>query len=59
MKIQEIKEIAQSMEIPTGKLKKTDLIHVIQRKEGYQECYDTGQANQCGQDKCRWSDDCK
>jgi hypothetical protein len=59
VKIQEIKEIAQKMEIAAGKLKKSDLIRVIQRKEGNQECFDTGQSKLCGQDKCLWIEDCK
>ena len=59
MKVQEIKEIAQKMEIPTGKLKKSELIRVIQRTEGNDECFDTGKAAHCRQDNCLWSCDCK
>lgn len=59
MKMQEIKEIAQRMEIAPGKLKKSDLIRVIQRKEGNQECFETGRASQCGQSNCLWFADCK
>lgn len=59
MKVQDIKEIAQSMEIAAGKMKKTDLIRAIQRKEGNQECFDTGQSKVCGQHNCLWMDDCK
>jgi hypothetical protein len=59
MKMQEIREIAQSMEIPAGRMKKSDLVRVIQRKEGNLECFDEGQSTQCGQDKCLWIGDCK
>ncbi|HJV35466.1 SAP domain-containing protein [Geomonas sp.] len=59
MKLQEIKEIAQQMEIAVGKMKKSDLIRVIQRKEGNRECFESGQARQCGQHGCLWMDDCK
>lgn len=59
MKIQEIKEIAQKMDIAPGKLKKSDLVRVIQQKEGNTECFETGQAKQCGQENCSWRDDCK
>ena len=58
MKVQEIKEIAQRMDISTGKLKKSELIRVIQRKEGNEECFATGRASQCGQESCLWMGDC-
>lgn len=59
MKLQEIKEIAQKLAIPAGKLKKMDLIRAIQRVEGNSECFGSGQSTQCGQDKCLWTGDCK
>lgn len=59
MKIQEIKEIAQKMEIAAGKMKKADLIHAIQKKEGNRECFETGTAHKCGQPNCLWRVDCK
>lgn len=59
MKLQEIKEIAQQMEITVGRMKKSELIREIQRKEGNRQCFDTGQAGQCGQDGCLWMGDCK
>jgi len=58
MKVQEIKEMAQRMEIVTGKLKKSELIRVIQRAEGNCDCFDSGQAAQCGQQGCLWAADC-
>jgi hypothetical protein len=58
MKMQEIKEIAQSMDIASGKLKKSELIRVIQRKEGNMDCFDTGRAAHCGQPNCLWRPDC-
>ena len=59
MKIQEIKEIAQKMDISAGKLKKSDLIRAIQQKEGNAQCFDTGRAAHCGQQHCLWQGDCK
>lgn len=59
MKMQDIKVKAQSMGIPAGKLKKSDLIRVIQRTEGNLECFDTGNSTQCRQENCLWMGDCK
>ena len=59
MKVQEIREIAQKMGIPAGKLKKADLIRAIQREEGNQECFASGQQERCGQHQCLWTGDCK
>jgi len=59
MKLQEIKEIARRLEIPVRKMTKAELIRAIQRKEANTECFETGAASTCGQDKCLWMDDCK
>ena len=59
MKIQQIKAMAQSMGIGVGKMKKSELVRAIQRKEGNQDCFDRGDSTKCGQDRCLWRDDCK
>ena len=59
MKVQEIRNIAQDLEISAGKMKKSEIIRAIQRKEGNNVCFDTGNSPQCGQDKCLWMEDCK
>jgi hypothetical protein len=59
MKVQDIKAIAQNMEIPLRKLNKTELVRAIQEKEGNNSCFDTGAASTCGQDGCLWKEDCK
>ena len=59
MKLQEIKEIAQRLEIPVRKMTKAELVRAIQKKEQNTECFETGAAGECGQDKCLWVDDCK
>ena len=59
MKIQDIKEIAQKMEIPVKKMTKAELIRAIQKKEQNTPCFDTGAALTCGQDKCLWRADCR
>lgn len=57
MLVKEIKEIAKKMDIAPGKMKKGDLIHAIQEKEGNYPCFDTADG-QCDQMDCRWREDC-
>jgi hypothetical protein len=59
MKLEEIKEIAKQHNIKVGKMKKAELVRVIQSIEGNDACFETGQASQCGQSECLWRDDCK
>ena len=59
MKLQHIREMAQELEISTGKMKKSEIIRTIQRKEHNIDCFDTGNSSRCGQDTCLWQEDCK
>ncbi len=59
MKVQDIKEIAKKRGIKLGNLKKGELIRTIQADEGNNTCYETGQSDSCGQDRCLWREDCK
>ncbi len=59
MKLDEIKEIAKQLDIKTGKMKKADLIRAIQAAEKNDACFETGNADSCGQDACLWREDCK
>ncbi|MGD0842972.1 MAG: SAP domain-containing protein [Geobacteraceae bacterium] len=59
MKLEEIKEIAKQYNIKTAKAKKSDLVRTIQQAEGNEQCFDSGKAAQCGQEKCLWRDECK
>lgn len=54
MKLEEIKEIAKRHNIKAGKLKKADLVRSIQQAEHNEVCFETGTANNCGQDSCLW-----
>lgn len=54
-----VKKIAAEKGIASGKLKKTDLIRLIQKSEGNDACYMTGKASVCGQINCLWRSDCK
>jgi hypothetical protein len=58
MKLEEIKEIAQRHNIKTGKLKKAELVKAIQGAEGNEVCFETGTADECGQDTCLWREAC-
>lgn len=59
MKLEEIKEIAKQHNIKVGKLKKAELIRAIQLSEGNIDCFETGQAAECGEPACLWREDCK
>ena len=59
MKMQEVREIAKKMNIKTANMKKANIIRSIQQEEGNDDCYETGQASECGQENCLWREDCK
>jgi len=59
MNLADIKEKAVSMGIKPGKMKKGELIRTIQTAEGNTPCFDTGEKERCGQDRCLWRDDCR
>lgn len=58
MKVKDIQAIARSMKLKTGKLKKAELIHLIQKEEGNDSCYGTSYVHSCGQKQCLWREDC-
>jgi len=58
MTVKEIKEIAKKMGLQAGKMKKNDLVRSIQAAEGNAPCFQTGQAESCGQENCCWRSDC-
>ncbi len=58
MKMQELREIAKKRGIKTANMKKADIVRAIQRDEGNADCYNTGNADTCGQSECLWKDDC-
>nr|MBF0220644.1 SAP domain-containing protein [Desulfobulbaceae bacterium] len=57
MKMTEIKTIAKNIGVAPGKLKKNELIHAIQSKEGNVACFQTG-ITICDQYQCCWRGDC-
>jgi hypothetical protein len=59
MKKTDIDGIAKQRGIKCGKMNKTDLVRTIQTAEGNNACFNTGQAQSCGQDQCLWRGDCQ
>lgn len=58
MNLDQIKAIAKEKGIKPGRMKKAELVRVIQESEGNNQCFVTGQADRCGQDECLWREDC-
>lgn len=58
MKMEEVREIAKSRSIKTGKLAKTELIRMIQAEEGNFACFSTASSGECDQADCLWREDC-
>jgi len=57
MKVTDIKDIAKSMDIKPGKMRKAELIHAIQEAEGNFPCFGTADGS-CDQMQCIWREDC-
>jgi hypothetical protein len=57
MKITQIREKAKGLGIDPGNMKKTELIHAIQRAEGNTPCYGTAQG-WCQYEDCCFRGDC-
>lgn len=53
-----IRTMAKSMGINTYRMKKTDIIRAIQRKENNIDCYGTPRVEYCHESTCLWRDDC-
>jgi len=58
MKMDDIKKIAKNMGLNVAKLKKQNLIQLIQETEGNIACYATAAVSSCGQEQCLWREDC-
>jgi hypothetical protein len=57
MTMADVKAKAQQMGITPGKMRKTELIHAIQRAEGCTPCYGLSDGN-CPWLECCWRSDC-
>jgi hypothetical protein len=58
MQMTEIKTIAKQYGVKTSKLKKAELIKLIQLTEGNFDCFATPADSYCDQEKCLWRSDC-
>jgi hypothetical protein len=58
MTVKEIQGIAEKMGLKTNKMKKVELVRLIQVTERNNPCFQTGSANSCGQMNCLWLSDC-
>jgi hypothetical protein len=58
MRFQEIQKMAKGMDINTYRMKKTDIIQAIQRKEENIDCYGTDRVDHCEEQACYWRSDC-
>jgi len=56
--MKEIRVVAKQRGIKPGKLNKLNLIRLIQKGEGNNECYASTQSSNCGQITCLWREDC-
>lgn len=59
MTFNQIKTMAAEHSIRVVGVKKTDIVRVIQLKEGNQPCFDSGKAAECGQSGCLWINACR
>jgi hypothetical protein len=58
MKINEIKQKAKTLGINCGKMKKTELVHSIQKAEGNTPCFGKSNNGQCPYTDCCFINDC-
>ncbi|MCU7835573.1 MAG: SAP domain-containing protein [gamma proteobacterium symbiont of Taylorina sp.] len=58
MNVKDIQKMVRDLGLKPAKLKKTELIRLIQKEEENDECYASSMANSCGQDDCLWRADC-
>lgn len=58
MNIREIREMAKNIGVKPGRLRKTELVRLIQKTEGNLPCFDTERVRDCGEENCLWREDC-
>jgi hypothetical protein len=59
MNMNEIRTIAKDRGISTAKMRKAELIRVIQTQEHNDPCFATEHVKMCGQTNCLWLTDCE
>jgi len=58
MTVKEIQGIAEKMGLKATKMKKAELVRMIQKAEENTPCFQTGTTSSCGQENCLWLSDC-
>ena len=58
MRFQDLRKMANDMDINTYKMKKVDIIHAIQTAENNIDCYGTERVDSCQEQACLWKNDC-
>ena len=58
MTVKEIQGIAEKMGLKASKIKKAELVRMIQNTEENTPCFQTDSASSCGQENCMWLSDC-
>ena len=58
MNVKDIQKMVRNMGLKPGKLKKVELVRLIQKEEKNDECFATSLVTSCGQDDCLWRTDC-
>lgn len=58
MILKDVKAVAKRMGLKIGRLKKGDLIRLIQTEEDNIPCFGTERVQYCGEERCLWRDDC-
>ncbi|MDD5326394.1 MAG: Rho termination factor N-terminal domain-containing protein [Phycisphaerae bacterium] len=58
MKIEEVRKKAKKLGITSGKMKKAELIHAIQKAEGNTPCFGRSNNGQCPYISCCFIKDC-
>lgn len=57
--MQEIRKIAKDRGLKVdSRISKINLVRMIQRSEGYNDCFATEHVKTCGQMNCLWREDC-
>ncbi|MDX1812026.1 MAG: Rho termination factor N-terminal domain-containing protein [Gammaproteobacteria bacterium] len=58
MLVTDVRKIAKEYGIKTSRIKKADMIKMIQKEEGNFDCFASATDNYCDQLTCLWREDC-
>lgn len=58
MLVNEVRRIAKDLGVKTTRIKKADMIKLIQQQEGNYACFGSAEGGFCDQEQCLWREDC-